>query len=173
MQAPELTIVLPAYNEAKNIPLIVEKIGATMGKIAHEIIVVDDNSPDGTARITRELVGHMPHVRCIRRVGRRGLSGACLEGMMAANAPIVSIMDADLQHDETKLPEMLQAIKAGADLVIGSRYVDGGDHTSGFVQSRRAKSQVRCLWRADFAQILMRDLPHRYSASQSQGPHLV
>ncbi len=139
MQAPELTIVLPAYNEAKNIPLIVEKIGATMGKIAHEIIVVDDNSPDGTARITRELVGQMPHVRCIRRVGRRGLSGACLEGMMAANAPIVSIMDADLQHDETKLPEMLQAIKKGADLVIGSRYIDGGDHASGFVQSRRAK----------------------------------
>lgn len=139
MRAPELTIVLPAFNEAKNIPLIVEKISATMGKIAHEIIVVDDNSPDGTAGVTRELAPSRPNVRCIRRVGRRGLSGACIEGMMAANAPIVAIMDADMQHDETRLPVMLNAIKQGADLVIGSRYVDGGDHSSGFQQEARAK----------------------------------
>ena len=139
MRAPELTIVLPAFNEAENIPLIVEKIGAAMGKIAHEIIVVDDNSPDGTTAVTRELAVSHPNLRCIRRVGRRGLSGACIEGMMAANAPIVTIMDADMQHDETRLPVMLEQIKAGADLVIGSRYVDGGDHASGFQQKTRAK----------------------------------
>ncbi|MEM8541485.1 MAG: glycosyltransferase family 2 protein [Pseudomonadota bacterium] len=139
MRAPELTIVLPAFNEAQNIPLIVEKIGAAMGKIAHEIIVVDDNSPDGTTAVTRELAVSHPNLRCIRRVGRRGLSGACIEGMMAANAPVVTIMDADMQHDETRLPVMLEQIKAGADLVIGSRYVDGGDHASGFQQKTRAK----------------------------------
>lgn len=139
MKAPELTIVLPAYNEAGNIPVIVGKIADAMGKIAHEVIVVDDNSPDGTADITRQVAQTHHHVRCIRRVGRRGLSGACIEGMMAANAPVVVIMDADMQHDETRLPVMLEEIKNGADLVIGSRYVDGGDHTSGFQQMTRAK----------------------------------
>jgi dolichol-phosphate mannosyltransferase len=139
MQVPELTIVLPAYNESKNIRPLVDKIAQAMGPIAHEIIVVDDNSPDDTAGVTRDLVSQYPHIRCIRRVGRRGLSGACLEGMMAANAPVVAVMDADMQHDETRLPVMLDEIKNGADLVIGSRYVDGGDHKAGFQQKRRAK----------------------------------
>ncbi|WP_018688351.1 glycosyltransferase [Ahrensia kielensis] len=139
MQAPELTIVLPAFNESKNIEPLVGKIADAMGKIAHEVIVVDDNSPDDTAGVTRRLAAKHPHVRCIRRVGRRGLSGACIEGMMAANAPIVVIMDADMQHDETRLPTMLDEIKNGADLVIGSRYVDGGDHKAGFNQKTRAK----------------------------------
>lgn len=139
MQAPELTIVLPAYNESKNIGPLVGKIAEAMGNIAHEVIVVDDNSPDDTAGVTRLIAAENPHVRCIRRVGRRGLSGACLEGMMAANAPVVVIMDADMQHDETRLPVMLDAIKSGADLVIGSRYVDGGDHKAGFQKKSRAK----------------------------------
>lgn len=139
MRAPELTIVLPAFNEASNISKIVVKIGNAMGETAHEIIVVDDNSPDGTADVTRQLVKQYPHVRCIRRVHRRGLSGACLEGMMAANASVICIMDADMQHDESRLPLMLEKIRNGADLVVGSRYVDGGNHTSGFQQKTRAK----------------------------------
>ncbi|MEM1378238.1 MAG: polyprenol monophosphomannose synthase, partial [Pseudomonadota bacterium] len=139
MSAPELSVILPAYNEAKNIPLIVEKIGSALKGVSHEVIVVDDDSPDGTANVTRGLVAQHPHVRCIRRVNRRGLSGACVEGMMAANGPVTVVMDADMQHDETRLPVMLDEIRAGADLVIGSRYVDGGDHTSGFTASSRAK----------------------------------
>ncbi|MEL6435324.1 MAG: glycosyltransferase family 2 protein [Pseudomonadota bacterium] len=139
MQAPELSVILPAFNEAKNIPLIVDKIGDALMGVVHEIIVVDDDSPDGTAQVTRGLVARYPHVRCIRRVNRRGLSGACVEGMMAANAPVTVVMDADMQHDETRLPVMLEEIRQGADLVIGSRYVDGGDHTSGFTASTRAK----------------------------------
>ncbi|MEL6920216.1 MAG: glycosyltransferase, partial [Pseudomonadota bacterium] len=105
----------------------------------HDDFMVDDDSPDGTAQVTRDLVAKYPHVRCIRRVNRRGLSGACVEGMMAANAPVTVVMDADMQHDETRLPVMLEKIKHGADLVIGSRYVDGGDHTTGFTASTRAK----------------------------------
>ncbi len=139
LRAPELTIVLPAYKEAGNIPRIVPMIAAAMGDIAHEIIVVDDDSPDGTATVTRDLARTHPNLRCIRRVGRRGLSGACIEGMMAANAPVVVVMDADLQHDETRLPVMLSEIRNGADLVIGSRYVAGGDHKAGFTASTRAK----------------------------------
>jgi dolichol-phosphate mannosyltransferase len=139
MQAPELSIILPAFNEAKNIPLIVDKIADAMGRIPHEIIVVDDDSPDGTADVTRAIGREKPNVRCVHRINRRGLSGACIEGMMAANAPVVVVMDADMQHDETRLPVMLEEIKKGADLVIGSRYVDGGDATSGFQKKTRAK----------------------------------
>lgn len=137
--APELTVVLPTYNEAENIPVIVGKIADAMGGIAHEVIVVDDDSPDGTAAVTRAVAKSHPHVRCIRRVGRRGLSGACLEGMMAANAPVVAVMDADMQHDETRLPVMLAQIADGADLVIGSRYVDGTRAGGGFHKKSRAK----------------------------------
>ncbi|MCI5076210.1 glycosyltransferase family 2 protein [Oricola sp.] len=137
--APELSIILPAYNEAGNIPLIVDKIADAMGDIPYEVLVVDDDSPDGTARVTRSIAREKPNVRCVRRVGRRGLSGACIEGMMAANAPVVVVMDADMQHDETRLPVMLDEIRNGADLVIGSRYVDGGNASSGFQKKTRAK----------------------------------
>lgn len=139
MKAPELSIVLPSYNEAKNIPVIVDRIAEAMGAIPYEVIVVDDDSADGTAEVARAIARERPNVRCIRRVGRRGLSGACIEGMMAASAPVVAIMDADLQHDETRLPVMLAEIGKGADLVIGSRYVEGGNASSGFVRKTRAR----------------------------------
>jgi dolichol-phosphate mannosyltransferase len=139
MNAPELSVILPAYNEAKNIPPIVDKIAAAMGDIPFEVIVVDDDSPDGTADVTRAIARDKPYVRCVHRIGRRGLSGACIEGMMAANAPVVAVMDADMQHDETRLPVMLAEIRNGADLVIGSRYVEGGNASSGFQQKTRAK----------------------------------
>ncbi|TCD15049.1 glycosyltransferase [Oricola cellulosilytica] len=139
MKAPKLSIILPAYNEAKNIPLIVGKIAEAMGDVAHEVIVVDDDSPDGTSGVAREIGLRDPVVRCIRRVNRRGLSGACIEGMMAAQAPIVAVMDADMQHDETRLPVMLAEIEGGADLVIGSRYLDGGDASGGFHENTRAR----------------------------------
>lgn len=139
MNAPELSIILPAYNEARNIPLIVDMIADAMGDIPYEIIVVDDDSPDGTAAVTRSIAREKPYVRCVHRINRRGLSGACIEGMMAANAPVVAVMDADMQHDETRLPVMLTEIRKGADLVIGSRYVDGGNASTGFQKKTRAK----------------------------------
>lgn len=139
MRAPQLSIILPAFNEAGNIPLIVEKIDAAMGDIPYEVIVVDDDSPDGTADVTRRVAAERPNVRCVQRIGRRGLSGACIEGMMAASAPVVAVMDADMQHDETRLPVMLAEIGKGADLVIGSRYVDGGNASSGFQKKTRAR----------------------------------
>ena len=93
MHSPELTIVLPTFNEAGNLAMMVERIDAALAGIPHEILVVDDDSPDGTAAAARAIGRDKPHVRCIRRIGRRGLSGACAEGMMAAAAPVVAVMD--------------------------------------------------------------------------------
>lgn len=133
---PEITIVLPTFNEAGNIPVIVERIVAALGETSCEIIVVDDDSADGTADVARQLGADRPYLRCIRRVGRRGLSGACVEGMMAASAPVVAVMDADLQHDETILPKMLGEIRSGADLVVATRYTGEGSADNGLSPTR-------------------------------------
>jgi dolichol-phosphate mannosyltransferase len=139
---PDITVVLPTFNEAGNIPVIVERIVAALGATPCEIIVVDDNSADGTAQIARKLGEERPYLRCIRRVGRRGLSGACVEGMMAASAPVVAIMDADLQHDETVLPKMLDEIRSGADLVVATRYNGEGSAEEGFSRTRAWGSRL-------------------------------
>jgi dolichol-phosphate mannosyltransferase len=107
-----------------------------------EIVFVDDDSPDGTATEVRNIAQVDPRVRCLQRVGRRGLSSACIEGMLTTSAPIIAIMDADLQHDETVLPKMLAEMEqGGADLVIGTRYAAGGS-TGDWNESRKAMSQL-------------------------------
>jgi dolichol-phosphate mannosyltransferase len=125
--APELSIIVPTFNEQANIPILVERLGRVLAGRDWEVIFVDDNSPDGTAAVTRAIGAADNRVRCIRRIGRRGLAGACLEGMLASQARYVAVMDADLQHDEARLAAMLDALCANrADIVIASRYVDGG-----------------------------------------------
>jgi dolichol-phosphate mannosyltransferase len=125
--APEVTIVIPTFNERPNIEVLVDRIRASLAGVAWEIIFVDDNSPDGTAALVRTIGAQDDRIRCIRRVGRRGLAGACLEGMLASQARYVAVMDADLQHDETLLASMLAQLRRGdLDLVVASRYVDGG-----------------------------------------------
>src|SRR2546430_314614 len=101
--APELTVVVPTFNERTNVPLLVARLQRTLDGIDWEVVFVDDNSPDGTAAAARALGAGDARVRCIRRIGRRGLAGACLEGMLASQARFVAVMDADLQHDESKL----------------------------------------------------------------------
>ncbi len=126
--APELSVIVPTFNEQANIPILVERLGRVLAGCDWEVIFVDDNSPDGTAAVTRAIGAADDRVRCIRRIGRRGLAGACLEGMLASQARYVAVMDADLQHDETRLAAMLDALRANrADIVIASRYVDGGN----------------------------------------------
>jgi len=125
--APELTIVVPTFNEKANIPLLVDRLVQLLTSCDWEVIFVDDNSPDGTAAATRAIGASDSRVRCIRRIGRRGLAGACLEGMLASQARYVAVMDADLQHDEGLLVPMLEALRAGrADVAVASRYLDGG-----------------------------------------------
>lgn len=140
--APELTIVAPTFNERENVPLLVERIAAALPEIAWEVIFVDDDSPDGTALVARDIGRFDARVRCIRRVGRRGLSGACVEGVLASQARFVAVIDADLQHDERVLRDMLGLLRRGAcDVVIGSRYIETGSAV-GLSRSRHATSQL-------------------------------
>ena len=139
--APELSVILPAFNERANIPMMVERLAKALDGIDWEVIVVDDNSPDGTSALARDIGSRDRRVRCIRRVGRRGLAGACIEGMLASNAPYVAVMDADGQHDETLLAAMVGKLRrCEADLVVASRYIDGTTDT-GFTAARAKASQ--------------------------------
>jgi dolichol-phosphate mannosyltransferase len=122
----ELTVVVPTFNEAQNVPLVVERLDAVLSGMAWEVVFVDDDSPDGTADVASRLAMRDPRVRVIRRIGRRGLSSACIEGVLSSAAPCFAVMDGDLQHDDTVLPEMLRRLKAEKlDIVVGSRYIDG------------------------------------------------
>lgn len=140
--APELTVVVPSYNERDNVPELARRLDHVLAGIAWEMIVVDDDSPDGTAAVVKEISRRDPRVRCIRRVGRRGLAGACIEGMLASSAPVVAVMDGDLQHDETILPAMLDHIRAGRDLVVASRNIEGGSKTEGLSPIRQGISDL-------------------------------
>jgi len=127
MAAVELTVVVPSFNEIDNVEPLIERLHAALDGIEWEVIYVDDDSPDGTAAKVRELAQTDPRVRCIQRIGRRGLSTAVIEGMLASSAPYLAVIDADLQHDEKLLPRMLATLKLdGLDIVVGSRYVAGG-----------------------------------------------
>jgi len=123
----ELTVVVPTFEERDNIAPLVARLAAALDGIAWEVVFVDDDSPDGTAAAVRASARADRRVRIVQRLGRRGLSGACVEGMLSSAAPYVAVMDADLQHDATLLPGMLARLKAEElDLVIGSRYAAGG-----------------------------------------------
>jgi dolichol-phosphate mannosyltransferase len=125
--APILTIVVPTLNERDNIKPLIALLDAALPKVNWELMFVDDDSADDTAKHIRALALVDPRVRCILRIGRRGLSTACVEGVLACSAPFIAVMDADLQHDEALLPRMLEILeKENIDLVIGSRYAAGG-----------------------------------------------
>ncbi|HWX63525.1 glycosyltransferase family 2 protein [Bradyrhizobium sp.] len=127
----QLSVVVPTFNECGNVTALFRKLETALAGVAWEVIFVDDNSPDGTWQEVRDLARNDGRVRCIRRIGRRGLSGACIEGILASSAPCAAVMDADLQHDETQLAKMLALIEEGAaELVVGSRYVEGGNADS-------------------------------------------
>jgi dolichol-phosphate mannosyltransferase len=128
---PQLSVIVPTFNERDNVTTLFRRLEKTLAGVAWEAIFVDDNSPDGTWDVVRGLARQDSRVRCVRRIGRRGLSGACIEGILASSAPCVAVIDADLQHDETQLPKMLALLQGGeADLVVGSRYIEGGSADS-------------------------------------------
>ena len=119
-----LSIVVPTFNEQANVATLIERVGKALEGVAWQIIVVDDDSPDGTAEAVKAIAATDTRVQCLRRVRRRGLAGAVIEGALASAAPFVGVIDGDLQHDETLLPRMLEVLQAGeADLVVASRYV--------------------------------------------------
>ncbi|CAL76686.1 putative dolichol-phosphate mannosyltransferase; putative membrane protein [Bradyrhizobium sp. ORS 278] len=134
---PIVSVVVPTFNERDNVTTLYRRLETAFKDVPWEVVFVDDNSPDGTWQVVRELSRNDNRVRGIRRIGRRGLSGACIEGILAASAPFAAVIDADLQHDETQLPKMLSLLQSGAaELVVGSRYIAGGSAAS--FDSKRA-----------------------------------
>ncbi|ANY19772.1 Undecaprenyl-phosphate mannosyltransferase [Tsuneonella dongtanensis] len=135
----DLGIVLPTRNERDNLPSLVTRVEEALGREGWEIVVVDDDSPDGTADVARDLARSDPRVRVIQRFGRRGLASAAIEGMCATAAPFVAVMDADHQHDPALLPAMLAAVEAGeCDVAVASRFVTGGS-AAGLASETREK----------------------------------
>ncbi len=125
---PTLSVVVPTYREAANVSVLFERIKAALDGLPWEMIVVDDDSPDGTASIAFGIAASDRRMRCLRRVNRNGLAGAVIEGWMASSADYVAVIDGDLQHDETILPKMYAQIEAGAgNLAIGTRIHDGSE----------------------------------------------
>jgi dolichol-phosphate mannosyltransferase len=134
--APEVCIVVPTFNERANVPILVARLAAALAGCDWEVLFVDDNSPDGTAAVARAIGAADARVRCMRRIGRRGLAGACLEGMLASQARYIAVMDGDLQHDETLLLAMLDRLRGGSvDLAVASRFL-GGASVAGLSRNR-------------------------------------
>lgn len=126
-QPLELAVVVPTFKESGNVEHLLGLLETALQRVDYEVIFVDDDSPDQTAALVRGIALTNPRVRVLQRIGRRGLSSACIEGMLATPARYIAVMDADLQHDERVLPKMLNLIKREQlDLVIGSRHVEGG-----------------------------------------------
>src|SRR5215212_4789029 len=134
--APELTVVVATFKERDNIPLLVEKLAHALAGVDWEVVFVDDNSPDDSAAVARRIGETDSRVRCVRRIGRRGLAGACIEGMLSSQARYVAVMDADLQHDERLLTAMLVHLRRDADLAVASRFADGAS-AAGLSSARR------------------------------------
>jgi dolichol-phosphate mannosyltransferase len=124
---PELTIVLPTFNEQKNIEPMLRRIEAVLNGVRWDVVFVDDESRDGTVQQIFSSANGRRNVRIIRRIGRRGLSTAVVEGALSSMANYIAVMDADMQHDETVLPNMLDMLRSNQfDLVVGTRYQEGG-----------------------------------------------
>jgi len=135
-EAPlELCVVVPTLNEAGNVGPLLEKLGIALAGIEWEAIFVDDGSTDGTPELLTGIAQTDRRVRMIRRIGRRGLSSAVVEGALASTTPIIAVIDADLQHDERILPELYRAVAGGKELAIGTRYAGTGS-TGSWDESR-------------------------------------
>jgi dolichol-phosphate mannosyltransferase len=123
----DVAVVVPTLNEAANVEKLIAKLSVVLAGRGWEVLFVDDNSADGTSELVRRIARESRHVRIVQRVGRRGLSSAVVECILATAAPIVAVMDGDLQHSEETLPRLIDAIADGAaDIAVGTRYVAGG-----------------------------------------------
>ena len=154
-----LTIVVPTYNEKLNVRPLVSLLDKALVDINWEVVFVDDDSPDGTADEVRELARTHLDVRVIHRIGRRGLSGACIEGILSSAAPYVAVMDGDLQHDETVLISMIASFNADPELnlVIGSRNVEGGSSGNGLSGIRSFGSDMATVMARKLLKIRVQD----------------
>lgn len=126
---PDISVIIPCYNEVRNIAPLVAALDRALAGRRWEVVFVDDNSPDGTTHAVRQLAQKDARVRGLCRVGRRGLSSAVIEGALSSSAQIVAVMDGDLQHDDTRLGTLIDAVLGGGcDVAVGSRHVEGGSN---------------------------------------------
>ncbi len=121
-----ISIIVPTYNERDNIRKLIPIISKYLKDYRHEIVLVDDNSQDGTARVAEELSGEYP-VTILKRKGKLGLASAILHGFMHAKGDFLGVIDADLQHPPEYVPDLALSVMNGQDIAIGSRYARGGD----------------------------------------------
>ena len=120
--AVELAVIIPTFEERENVPLVLMRLNKALAGRRYEVIFVDDDSPDGTADVIRAMARGDARVRILQRINRRGLTAACVEGLLSTAAPYLAVMDADLQHDEAILPQMLGLLQtANLDVVVGRR----------------------------------------------------
>ncbi|MCE4603155.1 MAG: glycosyltransferase family 2 protein [Desulfurococcales archaeon] len=140
---PEISIVVPTYNEAQVIGTFLDKVREELEEYTkcYEVIVVDDDSPDGTWRIVEEESKGDPRIRLVRRLGERGLATAVIKGIQEARSDLVIVMDADLQHPPEVVPKILGKAKEGYDIVVASRYARGGG-VEGWSKARLAISRI-------------------------------
>lgn len=137
-----LTVVVPTFNERRNITPLLKKLRSALSTLSWRIIFVDDDSPDGTARLARRHAVRNPKVQCLQRIGRRGLAGAVIEGVLASPDRYVAVIDGDLQHDERLIPAMLARLEAAdADLVIASRFLETNTPVKGLSRIRLTGSR--------------------------------
>jgi dolichol-phosphate mannosyltransferase len=138
---PTVSVVVPTYQESANIPILFDRIKYALSGAPWELIVVDDDSPDGTSSVAFALAAEDRRIRCLRRVNRSGLAGAVIEGWMSSSADFVAVIDGDLQHDESILPKMYEALaKGSANLAIGARLREGD--RGGLSPARQALSDL-------------------------------
>jgi dolichol-phosphate mannosyltransferase len=143
----DITLVIPTYNEAGNIPVLVDKVFSIFSenKLDGNIIIIDDDSPDQTWSVAENLMGKYPNLEVLRRLDKRGLSSAVLDGFALANTEIVGVIDADLSHPPEKIPELVAPIINGeADFTLGSRYIYQGG-TENWPLKRRLSSKIATL----------------------------
>jgi dolichol-phosphate mannosyltransferase len=146
---PPLSVIVPTYNERDRLPELVGHVfrAYAAAGLDAEMIIVDDNSPDGTGRLADELAT-LHRIRVLHRAGKLGLGTAVIEGFNTSQAPIVGVMDADLSHPPTVLPRMLAIMQQhSADAVVASRYIEGGG-TRGWPLARLLMSRVACVMAA-------------------------
>ena len=173
----ELAVIIPVLNEADNLAPLIEQIDAALDGIVWEALIVDDNSPDGTASRARLMARSDPRVRIVQRIGRRGLSSAVIEGMLASAAPVLAVIDGDLQHDETLLPKLYRAVaEQGNDLAVGTRYQEGGStgdwDASRERMSRFATALSRRLLKAEMSDPMSGFFAVRRDVVEAAMPHL-
>lgn len=138
----QLAVIVPTKNEAGNVQPLLELLDSALTGISWEVIFVDDDSRDGTAARVRALAETRDNVRCLQRIGRRGLASAAIEGMMATGASFIAVMDADLQHDETLLPKMLKQIETeDLDIIVASRFL-AQSQMQNFSRMRQSMSRL-------------------------------